>query len=164
MGWSSLRSNVSSRKADDLISYVSGIANMEGGAILIGVEDESLEISGIDTFHDYTPGNYEIEGGEVTMRLYGKVIDIEYTRLLARNEDLSLADVMLLDRVQKGKEISLEEAKRLKAIGCLEGRRPNYHLSASIAEAIQGKADYVRTRGLNDNHYKALIIDDDYKI
>jgi len=56
-GWASLRSNVSSRKADDLISYVSGIANMEGGAIVIAVEDGTLEISGINTFHDYTPEN-----------------------------------------------------------------------------------------------------------
>jgi len=103
--------------------------------------------------------DYELEAREVAMRLYGKVIDLEYTRLLARNEDLSLPDVMLLDRVQKGKEISTEEAKRLKAIGCLEGRRPNYHLSASVAEAIQEKADYVKTRGLNDVHYKALIIE-----
>lgn len=102
--------------------------------------------------------DYELRAGEVEMRLYGKVIDLEYTRLLARHEDLSLPDVMLLDRVQKDKEISLEEATRLKAIGCLEGRRPNYHLSAKISVVIGEKATYIKNRGFDDNHYKTMIM------
>ena len=56
-GWRSIKPNVSSKKGEDLISYVSGIANMEGGAIVIGVEDETLKILGIENFHGFSPEN-----------------------------------------------------------------------------------------------------------
>jgi ATP-dependent DNA helicase RecG len=102
--------------------------------------------------------DYELKVGEVEMRLYGKVIDLEYTRLLARNEELSLPDVMLLDRVQKEKKITSDQAKRLKAIGCLEGRRPNYYLSASVADLMDTQVDYIRQRGLDDSFFKELIL------
>ena len=102
--------------------------------------------------------DYELEAGEVVMRLYGKIIDLEYTRLLARNEDLSLPDVMLLDRVQKGKSITPPEVKHLKRMGCLEGRKPNYHLSAEISGAIGEKAAYIKNRGFDDSHYKTMIM------
>ena len=102
--------------------------------------------------------DYDFSKEEVEMRLYGKVIDLEYTRLLARNKDLSLEDVMLLDRVQKKKDVSPTEVKHLKAMRCLEGRKPNYHLSADVADAIGEKASYIKNRGLDDRHYKAMII------
>ena len=36
---------------DDVISYVSAIANMEGGHLVIGVHDKTLDIIGTDTFN-----------------------------------------------------------------------------------------------------------------
>src|SRR5574344_545181 len=36
---------------DDVISYVSAIANMEGGFLVIGVHDKTLEIVGTDTYN-----------------------------------------------------------------------------------------------------------------
>uniref|UniRef100_UPI003AF16E80 RNA-binding domain-containing protein n=1 Tax=Phocaeicola sp. TaxID=2773926 RepID=UPI003AF16E80 len=36
---------------DDVISYVSAIANMEGGHLVIGVHDKTLEIVGTDTYN-----------------------------------------------------------------------------------------------------------------
>ena len=102
--------------------------------------------------------DYDLSNEEVEMHLYGEVIDLEYTRLLARNEDLSLEDVMILDRVQKGKVISTKQAKHLKSMGCLEGRKPNYHLSASVASLIDQKADYIRQKGLDDSFYQELIL------
>lgn len=55
--WRSLKSQISGRKGDDLVSYVSALANMEGGCIVIGVEDGSLAPIGIQDFADYTPEN-----------------------------------------------------------------------------------------------------------
>ena len=36
---------------DDVISYVSAIANMEGGFLVVGVHDKTLEIVGTDTYN-----------------------------------------------------------------------------------------------------------------
>ncbi len=55
--WRSLKSNISGRKGDDLVSYVSALANMEGGCIVVGVEDRTLAVTGIQDFADYTLEN-----------------------------------------------------------------------------------------------------------
>lgn len=55
--WNSLKSNISGRKGDDLVSYVSALANMEGGCIVIGVQDKTLALTGIQDFADYTVDN-----------------------------------------------------------------------------------------------------------
>lgn len=52
-----LTHSVSGRKGEDIISYASAIANMEGGHLVMGVEDATLRIVGIQNFGDYTPEN-----------------------------------------------------------------------------------------------------------
>ena len=54
-GWRNLRHNVSGAKGEDLLCYVSALANMDGGCVLIGVADASLVPTGIDEPGDYTP-------------------------------------------------------------------------------------------------------------
>lgn len=44
-----LKNSFSGKEKDDVISYVSAIANMEGGYLVIGVQDKTLGIVGIDT-------------------------------------------------------------------------------------------------------------------
>lgn len=55
--WRSLKSNISGRKGEDLVSYVSALANMDGGCIVIGVQDGTLAVTGIQEFADYTADN-----------------------------------------------------------------------------------------------------------
>ena len=55
--WRSLKSNISGRKGEDLVSYVSALANMDGGCIVIGVQDRTLAVTGIQEFADYTVEN-----------------------------------------------------------------------------------------------------------
>jgi ATP-dependent DNA helicase RecG len=55
--WTSLKSNVSGRKGEDLVSYISALANMEGGCVIVGVRDRTVEVIGIRDFADYTPEN-----------------------------------------------------------------------------------------------------------
>jgi ATP-dependent DNA helicase RecG len=43
-----LKNSFSGDERDDVISYVSAIANMEGGQLIIGVHDETLDIVGTD--------------------------------------------------------------------------------------------------------------------
>lgn len=49
-----LKNCFNGKEGDDVISYVSGIDNMEGGELVIGVEDETLNIVGTDTYN-FTP-------------------------------------------------------------------------------------------------------------
>lgn len=60
-----LKHAVSGTKGEDIISYVSAIANMDGGHLLIGVQDKTLSIVGIQDFHDY-------DAGTLCHRLLGK--------------------------------------------------------------------------------------------
>lgn len=55
--WASLKSNVSGRKGEDLVSYVSALANMDGGCVVVGVRDGTLQVTGIQDFADYTSEN-----------------------------------------------------------------------------------------------------------
>lgn len=43
----SLKSAVSGRAGEDIISYISAIANMQGGHLVVGVQDQTLNIIGI---------------------------------------------------------------------------------------------------------------------
>ena len=52
--WRSLKSNISGRKGEDLVSYVSALANMDGGCIVIGVQDGTLAVTGIQEFAVYS--------------------------------------------------------------------------------------------------------------
>lgn len=55
--YSNLKHVVKGHEGDDIISYMSAIANMEGGHLVLGVEDKTLEIRGIQEFHIYTRDN-----------------------------------------------------------------------------------------------------------
>ena len=95
----------------------------------------------------------------VKMTLYGGVVDPAYSRLLIQKTDLPLIDVLALDRVQKQLPIPDDAASRLRKAGLIEGRKPNFHVSAIVADATQSKADYIRTRAQNDEFYAKLLTD-----
>ncbi len=52
-----------------------------------------------------------------------------------------------------------EAAVRLKRAGLIEGRKPNFHVSASVAKATASKVDYIRTRAQDDEFYAKLLTD-----
>lgn len=99
------------------------------------------------------------EAGVVALTIYGGVVDQAYSRLLIQKTDLPLADVLALDRVQKKLPIPDEAVARLKRIKLIEGRKPNYHVSAAVAEVTANKADYIRTRAQDDEFYAKLLTD-----
>lgn len=95
----------------------------------------------------------------VKLRIYGGVVDPAYSRLLIQKTDLPLADVLALDRVQKKLPIPDEAAAGLRRAGLIEGRKPNYHVSAQVAAATDQKAEYIRTRAQDDEFYAKLLTD-----
>jgi ATP-dependent DNA helicase RecG len=97
--------------------------------------------------------------GSVKMILYGGIVDPAYSRLLIQKTDLPLMDVLALDRVQKKLPIPDDASARLRRAGLIEGRKPNYFVSSAVASATARKADYIRTRGLDDRYYAKLLTD-----
>lgn len=95
----------------------------------------------------------------VKMTIYGSVVDPAYSRMLIQKTDLSLDEILALDRVQKRLLLSDPMIKRLRRNGLIEGRKPNFHVSASVAGATASKADYIRTRAQDDDYYAKLIVD-----
>lgn len=99
------------------------------------------------------------EAGAVALTLYGGVVDPAYSRLLIQKTDLPLADVLALDRVQKKLPVPDEVVIRLKRMRLIEGRKPNYHVSAAVAAVTAHKAEYIRTRAQDDEFYAKLLTD-----
>lgn len=97
---------------------------------------------------------------EVVLEIYGHTIDVNYSKLLIEKKDaLSLTEVVLLDRIQKGMTITEDAAKLLRKKLLIEGRKPNYFISSQIAEATNQKAKYIKNRGFKDEHYKKMVLD-----
>lgn len=76
---------------------------------------------------------YSFVNNEVKVMITGKVLDVNYARKLAQTPDLGLHDIMLLDKVQKGKTLNSEEIKQLRNSKLIEGRKPNFYISSHIA-------------------------------
>lgn len=95
----------------------------------------------------------------VELTLQGQVLDVNFARALMARSDLNLSQVLLLDRVQKGRSLSPEEARALREMGLIEGRAPRYFISAKVAEVAGQKARYIHNRGLDDGYYQRLVLD-----
>lgn len=93
----------------------------------------------------------------VKVRILGKILNEQYTRILIKRTDLSIFDVIALDKVQKGKHITGDEFKLLKSKRLVEGRRPNLYVSAMVAAATETKADYIRKRGFDKQHFMKMV-------
>lgn len=102
---------------------------------------------------------YELADDRVQVTITGRVVDIAYAKKLAAYPDLTLEDILLLDRVQKRKPITDEQAKHLKVQGLIEGRKPNYHISEQLADHSGERAQYIRNRAFDDQYYKKQILE-----
>jgi ATP-dependent DNA helicase RecG len=101
--------------------------------------------------------DYDLRKDRVKVVITGKVLDMEFARLLAKTPDLTLREIIILDKVQKQKTITKEEAKHLRDKNLIEGRRPNYYIAADIAKQIGKKAKYTKNKGFQKNYYLELI-------
>ncbi len=102
---------------------------------------------------------YDLEdSNHVKLVIYGKLIDENYSRILIENQDLSIAVVIALDSVQKKRKISRSSLLMLKRKKLVEGRYPNLFVSASIAQATNNRAQYIKNRAFDSDHYKQMIL------
>lgn len=98
------------------------------------------------------------ESNSVKVTLYGKIIDENYTRILFEKTDLSIDKVILLDRVQKGYNISKEQSDYLKKDKLIEGRFPRIYISSNIAQIVDDKVNYIDNKGLDNTYYRDYIV------
>ena len=102
--------------------------------------------------------DYDLSNEKVKMSLSGKILDMDYARLLAQNKDLTLEEIMMLDKVQKKQSLTRDEEKHLKSKRLIEGRKPNFFIGLRVAQKTGQKADYTKTKGFDKQYYLDLII------
>ncbi len=98
------------------------------------------------------------EEGVVRVTIPGRLIDERYTRMLIERKDLTLMDVIALDKVQKGRPVTREERDVLREKKLIEGRSPNLYVSASVAAETDMRADYIRKRSFDKAYFKDMVV------
>lgn len=98
------------------------------------------------------------DAAKVSVTVYGKILNENYSKVLHDNPGLDIETVFLIDSVQKHKPISKDAVKYLRKLGVVEGKMPNIYISASISETIDDKAQYIKNKGLDEEAYCQWII------
>jgi ATP-dependent DNA helicase RecG len=101
---------------------------------------------------------YDLSADRVEVRITGKVLDMGFATVLARNRDLTLEEIILLDKVQKRKPLTDDEVAHLRDRKLIEGRKPNVYISLAVAQKIKRKAEYTKNKGFDRQYYLDLIL------
>lgn len=101
---------------------------------------------------------YDLSNSRVKVTVIGKVLDMDFASVLARDSDLSLEEIMMLDKVQKKKPLLASEIKHLRTKNLIEGKKPNYFISAKVAQRTGQKANYTKARAFDKSKYFELIV------
>lgn len=98
---------------------------------------------------------------QVSVTVYGKILDERYTYILFEHPELDLETVFLLDQVQKGhgQKLTKEAIALLRKHHLVEGRVNSLFLSAEISQTIDAGANYIKNKAFDDQYYKDLIIE-----
>ena len=91
-------------------------------------------------------------------KIYGKIIDEKYSKILFKKTNLDIEKVMLLDRVKKNYEITKQQCDYLRKDNLIEGRYPKIYISSDIAKITGNKKDYVYNVGLENEFYMEIIM------
>jgi ATP-dependent DNA helicase RecG len=103
--------------------------------------------------------DYELsEPLKVVVRVFGQTIDENYARLLMERADLPLEQAIWLDRVQKKSKVDNAHITELRKAKLIEGRKPNWTVSASIAAITNSQNEYILNKGFDDNYYKRRML------
>ncbi|MDR2472378.1 MAG: putative DNA binding domain-containing protein [Tannerella sp.] len=106
--------------------------------------------------------DYDFSDGKVKATLIGKVINEDFARILAQNLNLSLEDIVLLDKVQKQQKVTEKERKYLRKCDYIEGRKGKIYLSYRVVKPTNDEdlmAQYVENKSFDDKHFKSMILE-----
>ena len=139
-----LKNDFSGHEKDDIISYVSALANMEGGHLVVGVEDKTLRIVGTDTYN-YTTQQATLRLTNLCANLSSERLDIEEfitedthktVWVIHIPKHLPKLPVYAHNKAWQRIEDSLVELTQERLNAILEETSPTYDWSAEIvAEA-----------------------------
>lgn len=106
--------------------------------------------------------DYDLTDGKVKVTITGRVLNEDFAKILIGNPSLTLGDIILLDKIQKKKQITDVDVRYLKKLNLIEGRKPNFFLSFSVIKPLnntQLKAEYLANRSFDDAHFKEMILE-----
>lgn len=103
--------------------------------------------------------DYDLSNSKVKVTITGKVLDMNYARQLAQFKDLSLFEIMMLDKIQKNKNLTKVEYQHLKSKKLIEWTMRNHYISAMLAEKTDQRSNYIKQKGITDIHCQQLIIE-----
>lgn len=101
--------------------------------------------------------DYDLSDGKVKVTISGKILDMEYARMLARNKDLTLDEIIMLDKVQKKKALTDFEEKHLRSMKLIEGRKPNFNIGIKVAQKTGQNVSYSKNKAFDKSYYMDLI-------
>ena len=123
----------------------------------LGYGIHSLCVSQMKRF--FPMPDYDLsQSNQVVLRIYGQSIDENYSKTLIQHSNLTLQEVILLDRVQKHLEITDHAVLELKKKKLVEGRKPNYFIGVKVSQATGQKAAYTKNKGLDKQYYLDMIL------
>lgn len=131
---------------------------------MVGLKMVDTIGSGIRKMYNYQRSRlfpapvYDLSGERVEVTITGKIIDMNYASLLARNPSLSLMDIELLNRVQMKGMLSDEEVFYLRKKKLIEGRLPNLFVSKGVAQSTGQRIVYSKHKGLEMKACEELLI------
>ena len=131
---------------------------------MVGLKMVDTIGSGIRKMYNYQKDRlfpaplYDLSDERVSVTITGKIIDINYASLLARNPNLSLLDIELLNRVQFKGELTNDEIGYLRKHKLIEGRKSNLYISKGIAQTTGQKVSYSKHKGLDSKACEEMFL------
>jgi ATP-dependent DNA helicase RecG len=104
--------------------------------------------------------DFDFSDEKVKVTIPGKILNEVFARILINNPELSLEDILLLDKVQKKLPITDEVFQYLKKKKWIEGRKPNPYLSSNLLKPVDNdelKVSYMANKSFDDDYFKTMI-------
>ena len=97
---------------------------------------------------------------QVSVTIYGKILNEQYTYMLFKHPELDLEAVYLLDQVQKGhgKKLPKKAIQYLRKHKLVEGRVNNLYVSAEVAQSAKDEVQYIKNKAFDDQYYRDMIL------
>lgn len=138
-----LKNCFNGKEGDDVISYVAAISSMDGGHLVIGVKDHTLEITGTDTY------NYDRQ--TATLRLVR-----ECSNLPA--EGLKIEEFVTSDTVKKVWIINIP--KHMPRLPVYAHKKLWQRIEDNLVEMTPSRRDKILTEPLTIDDWSAEVIPD----
>ncbi len=159
-------------KAEDYVLDIKSVASKYRNKALVDAMREFGMIdklgSGVKTMYEtqrkkYFPlptYSYNNDFDETKLEIYGKEIDKRFTDILINKGDMEFYKTIMLDKIQKnrGAEVDEDEARKLAKEKLIEGRRPNYILSAKVSEILGKEVEHTEKKGFSDEEISNFIV------